>query len=153
MKIFLAFDETAERFEPIQHELRDTLHDYQAEVVTDMEQLESTDGLVAELSSQPDALLDAVRRYAELGKPALLLTSRLQGQPIPADFKGLSKVNPERGGVSYSREFVAVSALHVYLGVYFKAPLPASTDRLTHDISEEPEARRYQLSFDDLPED
>ncbi len=121
MNILLALDPTAERYQPLYERMYDAISSYGVTVVNEEEALADSAGVVAELSSQPPELLTVVRNAIEIGRPTLILAHRYGKMAIPKEFEGQSKVNPN--GVHYSAEFVAMSAVHVFMGAYFKTPV------------------------------
>ena len=152
MKIYLAFetDVPVKRDIALHGKLRDTLLDYHATVIGRDDDLEGVDGVVAELSYQSPELLASVERGLQLGKPTLLLARAAGMLAIPEALRGRSVIRPD--GVRYSQDYVAVSALRLFIDMQFRTFPPGAADRLEHPISQEPEIIALRLDDQGLLE-
>jgi hypothetical protein len=151
MNILLAADPTSEKYLPIQEKLYDAAIEMGATICRISNEIEPIDGVVAELSSQSESVLEAVRYGIDLQKPMLILASKYGRERIPDEFIDVSKINPN--GILYSRDHIAVIALRVFISAHLKGVLPHNLDKLNHPIQNDPEAKGLSKKDLEIAED
>ena len=134
VSVAYAYPETSKQ--PVHNELIAHLSSFAIDLTTG-EAFESPKAVVAEITETNDELTQRLVAAHQAGSLVMLLRDGQNHSKaaFPDELLGVSKVGPYQEGVSYSKLFVAKSAISMFMYAYFKLSPNGKADTFHDAVS------------------